>query len=167
MKVDGSCNYVYMYMYSRSKIEVSDGISSTRVTRNRDSGEFVVLELCRDRVGVPRVLDTAVEVTVAGLGPNELWTLTLLAQLYSYIRLIFKWNVTKGMSPYQSINIRIGCIQRPDSEWVGIIKLPTRWWVRCWRRRGADRAHSEWAKEADEDNGQGWSPHFRHFSFSC
>jgi len=68
----GGCNYVICIMYSRSKVEVSNGISSTRVTRNRDSCEFVVLELCRDWVGVPRVLDTAVEVAVARLGPNEL-----------------------------------------------------------------------------------------------
>ena len=59
-------------MYSRSKVEVSNGVCSTGVTGNRDPGEFVALELCGDWVGVPWVLDPAVEVAVAGLGPDEL-----------------------------------------------------------------------------------------------
>ena len=61
-------------MYSRSKVQVSNSISSTRVTGDRNSDELVLLELCRDWVGVPRVLDAAVKVADTGLGPNILST---------------------------------------------------------------------------------------------
>jgi len=71
-----------------SKVQISNDTCSSRVTTHRDPGEFIVFQFSRDGVAVSGILDASVEVSDAGVVPEEL-----------------------------PINIRIGCIEHYNRKW--------------------------------------------------